>query len=404
MEHRSLSPDLVVSNDDDACGNQRAGKPAPNVAPQELREEKQVGGPVNCSDSELCTFLAALEAGFLPTYYSDTSPSVQLRSMSIASRSYQRGRKTVAFHGFPSLQMSRNLTEDLGAELLKSWLAVFRARTSAPLEKAPESTASEAGFGEKWRELSVRYDPDTSSWRTHRCLWDEDLSACSLTLPKWGSMRDGVLSELLTLERPTAANDAGLWPTQQAMEATNDLNFTCSGDGREKPNKLGWAVARAMAVPTPRSTDWKNGKQRADFGMNLPTFANMWPTPLATDGSNGGPNQKGGKGDLRLSSAVHQFPTPTATNTKANHMRGADKGKPREARNYMATPTARDWRSGKASQATMERNSRPLSEQIGGQLNPNWVEWLMGWPPGWTDLKPLVMDRFRNAPLKHGGC
>lgn len=68
------------------------------------------------------------------------------------------------------------------------------------------------------------------------------------------------------------------------------------------------------------------------------------------------------------------------------------------------TPTARDWRSGKASKATMDRNSRPLSEQIGGQLNPNWVEWLMGWPPGWTDLKPLEMDKCRNARLKHGGC
>jgi hypothetical protein len=23
----------------------------------------------------------------------------------------------------------------------------------------------------------------------------------------------------------------------------------------------------------------------------------------------------------------------------------------------------------------------------GGQLNPEWVEWLMGWPIGWTELK-----------------
>jgi len=51
----------------------------------------------------------------------------------------------------------------------------------------------------------------------------------------------------------------------------------------------------------------------------------------------------------------------------------------------MATPTARDWRSGKASAATHARNSRPLSEQIGGYLNPDWVELLMGWPRGWTN-------------------
>jgi len=27
------------------------------------------------------------------------------------------------------------------------------------------------------------------------------------------------------------------------------------------------------------------------------------------------------------------------------------------------------------------------------QLNATWVEWLMGWPLGWTDLKPLEMDK-----------
>ena len=69
-----------------------------------------------------------------------------------------------------------------------------------------------------------------------------------------------------------------------------------------------------------------------------------------------------------------------------------------------ATPTDRDWRSGKASQATMERNSRPLSEQIGGQLNPTWVEWLMGWPLGWTDLDASATDKYPNAPLKRGAC
>jgi len=35
-------------------------------------------------------------------------------------------------------------------------------------------------------------------------------------------------------------------------------------------------------------------------------------------------------------------------------------------------------------------------EQNGGRLNPMWVEWLMGWPLGWTDLKPLEMDKFQQ--------
>ena len=138
MEHRPLAPDLVIPSDSNTCGNKCAGESAPDVASRELRQEKQVGGPVNCSDFELCTFLQALGEGYLPTYYSDTSQSVQSKSTSIASRSYQRGRKTVVFHGFQSLQMSRNLTDDRGAELLTWFQAAFRARTSVQQEKERE--------------------------------------------------------------------------------------------------------------------------------------------------------------------------------------------------------------------------------------------------------------------------
>ena len=28
----------------------------------------------------------------------------------------------------------------------------------------------------------------------------------------------------------------------------------------------------------------------------------------------------------------------------------------------------------------------PMQTEVGGQLNPEWVEWLMGFPLGWTDL------------------
>jgi len=38
----------------------------------------------------------------------------------------------------------------------------------------------------------------------------------------------------------------------------------------------------------------------------------------------------------------------------------------------------------------------------GGQLNPMWVEWLMGWPLGWTDLKPLATDKYQQWLEQHG--
>jgi hypothetical protein len=40
--------------------------------------------------------------------------------------------------------------------------------------------------------------------------------------------------------------------------------------------------------------------------------------------------------------------------------------------------------------------------EAGGQLNPMWVEWLMGWPLGWTDLRPLATDKFRQWCASHG--
>jgi DNA (cytosine-5)-methyltransferase 1 len=41
-------------------------------------------------------------------------------------------------------------------------------------------------------------------------------------------------------------------------------------------------------------------------------------------------------------------------------------------------------------------------ELIGGQLNPMWVEWLMGWPLGMTDLKPLEMDKCLSVQQQPG--
>jgi hypothetical protein len=47
------------------------------------------------------------------------------------------------------------------------------------------------------------------------------------------------------------------------------------------------------------------------------------------------------------------------------------------------TPSATDYKGS----STIGQRRRQLSEAaaIGGQLNPTWVEWLMGFPIGWTD-------------------
>jgi hypothetical protein len=35
-------------------------------------------------------------------------------------------------------------------------------------------------------------------------------------------------------------------------------------------------------------------------------------------------------------------------------------------------------------------------------MSPMWVEWLMGWPIGWTDLRPLETVRFQQWRASHG--
>lgn len=49
----------------------------------------------------------------------------------------------------------------------------------------------------------------------------------------------------------------------------------------------------------------------------------------------------------------------------------------------------------------LPNGSEPLQD---GQLNPQWVEWFMGWPIGWTELKPLAMDRFQEWQRQHSPC
>jgi hypothetical protein len=60
-------------------------------------------------------------------------------------------------------------------------------------------------------------------------------------------------------------------------------------------------------------------------------------------------------------------------------------------------------KSGHPAQYTINQAVRD-KERVGGKLNPMWVEWLMGWPLGWTDLKPLEMDKYQVWQQQHGDC
>ena len=99
----------------------------------------------------------------------------------------------------------------------------------------------------------------------------------------------------------------------------------------------------------------------------------LWPTPTVTENHNRkGASKTSGDG---LATAVKSWPTPTCHDRKGES--GAKRGK-----GAVGGPC--------------------LTMVVGGTLNPMWVEWLMGWPVGWTDCDALEMDRFQQWLHLHG--
>ena len=98
------------------------------------------------------------------------------------------------------------------------------------------------------------------------------------------------------------------------------------------------------------------------------------------------------------------LPAPTKSDGGGGPGRGRNKmggDNLRTAAKMFPTPTTRDWKSGKGAQKR-DGHAQPLTDVIGGQLNPTWAEWLLGWPIGWTDLKPLGMDKYQQWLRQHG--
>lgn len=114
------------------------------------------------------------------------------------------------------------------------------------------------------------------------------------------------------------------------------------------------------------------------------TGVGLWPTPTVCGNYNrSGASAKSGDG---LATAVTQRTWPTATATaykgwSPNHNR-AD------------TDDRLDY--------SVERESFRLGQQTPPmRLNPEWVEWLMGWPIGHTGLKPLETGRYLEWLRQH---
>jgi site-specific DNA-cytosine methylase len=133
-----------------------------------------------------------------------------------------------------------------------------------------------------------------------------------------------------------------------------------AGAGGERTERRTWPTPKASAS----GPDFARARRKRSGGDDLATAVareELWPTPI-----NGA-----GQGGRQLREAVargSRLPTPTRQDARNN-------GAPSQSR----------------------RRTRLLNSIAGGPLNPEWVEWLMGFPVGWTALPPSVTPSSRRS-------
>lgn len=141
----------------------------------------------------------------------------------------------------------------------------------------------------------------------------------------------------------------------------------------------------------------------------------VFPTPRASDGAHGGPNQRGSSGDLTMSSAVHKLLStpdtlPDAPNTGSNsHKAGNIVGLGNQA-----IAAAVDWGPYTAAirraEGVLGRPAPPPVRYDGRngkpRLNPELPEFMMGWPEGYVtdpaiwEGSGLTPNKVREAQLR----
>jgi hypothetical protein len=295
-------------------------------------------------------------------------------------------------------------------------------RISPPQAPEPDSTGAGQAYGSSSYVLSVKHYLRGLCLRTHLSSVYEAETQCSKVWRDSTTPRGRMWSALTTPELLTCGNapsllqdegtdfeetpDALCWPTPTVDP------FRSRGGDRKHEVGLDRMVKQAWA--TPRAEGFDAGTHKGRQPDSLHAQMKAWPKPLANDG------EKRGNFDISrpqngLPAAVKRWPTMTAsTKTEADMAQamfaGDDPRRPTyaEARNW-PTPVAQSENGGPrpldggaaARQHLDEILGAEAAKEMRGQLNPDWVELMMGYPVGWTAVNGLPVREKRRTSTSH---
>lgn len=290
-------------------------------------------------------------------------PSTAARGVALWTASLAESRASLT--ALPANEAAKKTNATCGLTLVASSSSLgpgsSSLRTSAacsPQKKA--STRARYAFGETYADWVSRLREDCSQRQRSARATNESASSSS----QWPTASASFL-------RPDD-------PEAFAQRAARMKDLHGSGNG------AGMTLATAASAwPTPTANDYKgsgptlvrqDGKMRGD---RLDYAAEqIWSTPRASDGEKGGPNQSFGAGGTPLPAQAAQWMTPRSHEVGQYQYSRGDKTKPVQTLTGQAFTHLDQPTETLGDTSSKERRS----------LNPLFVEWLMGWPPGWTLL------------------
>jgi len=199
-------------------------------------------------------FSRALVAEYLGASSLDGGQSVQSNSTPMPQAYLLPGKTMDAWTHFPSGMTCEPLMANLGKDVLTSFRAGSRVKTSVRQGKARGLTDSNLDSGKRWPGSLAKYDHDSRSWRTPQRSLFGGWGEFSGIFPRWGSMHAGRLFPLRMLEHNTSVKESGSLPTPRKSRG-----FTNPTLGKKRNDCLTTAILGEPVLgmrPVPEYTEW----------------------------------------------------------------------------------------------------------------------------------------------------